>query len=111
MEMTSSKKKRSYRSLKRSKKSRSPRSYKYNRKNNLLSRGKKVSLKKGKSRSRKRYSSSRSRKRYSSSVPKNRKFKSKSPRKLVVISVFQFKKKSPDDFQNVRRNFKSWRRS
>ena len=102
MEMTSSKKKRSYRSLKRSKKSRSPRSYKYNRKNNLLSRGKKVSLKKGKSRSRKRYSSS---------VPKTRKFKSKSPRKLVDISVFQYKKKSPDDFQNVRRNFKSWRRS
>lgn len=99
-----------------SRKSRSP--YKYNRRNNLL---KQVSKRKTKSRSKTRSkkksrSKSKSRKRYSSSVPKSRKFKSRSPRKLVDISAFQHRKKSPrysanDGFQKVqnrhRRNIQS----
>lgn len=90
-----------------SRKSRSP--YKYNRRNNLL---KQVSKRKTKSRSKTRSkkksrSKSKTRKRYSSSVPKSRKFKSRSPRKLVDISVFQHRKRSPrysanDGFQKVQ---------
>lgn len=84
---------------KTSRKSRSP--YKYNRKNNLL----KQTSKKKKSRTRIKKSNSRSRKRYSSSAPKSRKVKSKSPRKLVDINVFQYRKKSGsgnDGFQKVK---------
>lgn len=89
-----------------SKKSRSP--YKYNRKNNLIRqvlRNKSTSRNK---RSKKKKSRSKSRKRYSSSVPRSKKVKSKSPRKLVDINAFQQFKKSPryssnDGFQWVGR--------
>lgn len=96
------------------KKSRSP--YRYNRKNNLL---KQTSKRRSKSRSKSRSTSRKKkkspRKRYSSSVPKSKKNKSRSPRKLVDINDFQYRRKyspkfrvSPKDgFQTVRGRRKS----